>query len=195
MALACSSNDKQYAPAANNDCSTPPCGASGVVSGGGTGTGGTSGVVELVLDGGVVTVGGEFTNCNTDPTSGVTLCSNSSICPDVQIDTVNFSNCGFDLFLGGKSDGGVPVLHYPRALPACRRHRVHGYSRQADERPQRSGSVCNAAVNCRSVINGVGGAGGAGGAGNCRDAVCLSQCAAGAFGVRHVLLHVKRTWS
>jgi hypothetical protein len=87
--VACS-DDKHRPEYVSGNCTIPPCGASNTV-GQGNGSGGAEGRAETGADAGS-RLG---INCTTDPTSQLTLCAATRLCPDFQLDVVAFPGCGF----------------------------------------------------------------------------------------------------
>ena len=86
--VACSSGES-HPPLASNACTTPPCSTPNLVSGGPTGTGGSSS-----LDAAAPAVDASSLACFTEPTSGLVLCARTPGC-DFLLDRSLFPNCGF----------------------------------------------------------------------------------------------------
>jgi hypothetical protein len=58
---------------------------------------GASSVPTVTGDSGTLSATASGTNCGTDPTTNVTLCTGISSCPTVVVDENVFPECGFDL--------------------------------------------------------------------------------------------------
>jgi hypothetical protein len=87
--IACSEN-KGHEEFANGNCTIPPCSSDNAVGNGGPqGSGGAGG------EAGVDAASSTGLNCTTDPTSQLTLCAATTLCPAFRLDVVSFPGCGF----------------------------------------------------------------------------------------------------
>jgi hypothetical protein len=182
--VACSSGES-HPPLASNACTTPPCSTPNLVSGGPTGTGGSSS-----LDAAAPAVDASSLACFTEPTSGLVLCARTPGC-DFLLDRSLFPNCGFipsstglDLECvcqtAAASTSQPSTTFGPQVCPIIAMATCDGVIAAVRNTPNQD-AICNSpptatmgTSNCRdpnSIVQS-----GTGGTANCSQA-CLQQCA------------------